>query len=163
MFAHSSAEVVKPWTDPPQVLWKQPVGPAHSSPVVANGVVYAFYQSGRADDALAAFDAVSGKRLWENSYDRKPFSPPFGAGPRSTPTVDGDAVYMLGARGDLAGLDAATGQLRWQKNLVGDFGGRVMAQWGYCESPLVDGDKLVCCPGSEDGTVAGKPVEGRRD
>ncbi|MFO0810264.1 MAG: hypothetical protein U0746_16705 [Gemmataceae bacterium] len=49
------------------------------------------------------------------------------------------------------GLD---GKVRWQKNMVKDLGGRVMAQWGWCESPLVDGDTLICCPGYEDGTVA---------
>ena len=101
-----------PWTDPPKVLWKQPVGDAHSSPVVADGVVYAFYKpKGKDADALAAFDATTGEKMWEKSYDREKFSPPFGDGPRGTPTVDGGKVYTLGGTGVLACWDAKTGDV----------------------------------------------------
>ena len=83
-----SPETMSPWKDPPKALWRQPVGDAHSSPVVANGVVYAFFKpTGKDADALAAFDAKTGEKKWEKSYDREKFSPPYGVGPRGTPVL----------------------------------------------------------------------------
>ena len=86
--AVDAAEKVEPWKAPPKVLWKKPVGDAHSSPVVAGGVVYAFYSpKGKNADALAAFDAATGEMKWEKSYERQEYKGLFGNGPRSTPAV----------------------------------------------------------------------------
>src|SRR5688500_10999351 len=83
---NTTADVVEPWTGDPKAVWRKPVGDAHSSPVVADGVVYAFYQpKGKNADALAAFDAKTGERKWEKSYEREEYKPLFGNGPRSTP------------------------------------------------------------------------------
>ncbi len=68
-------------------------------------------------------------------------------GPRCTPTVDGQAVYALGTDGDLLCLDADSGQRRWARNLVNDFQGKFMSVWKFSESPLIDGDRLICTPG----------------
>jgi outer membrane protein assembly factor BamB len=76
-----------------------------------------------------------------------------GDGPRGTPTVDGDFVYIEGGNGDVACLDAATGKTVWSVNLRSDFGGGVPG-WGYSESPLVVGDWLIVTPGGKAGTVA---------
>src|SRR5947199_10237939 len=68
---NTTPEAVEPWTGDLKPLWKKPVGDAHSSPVVAGGLVYAFYEpKGKNADALAAFDAATGGRKWEKSYDR---------------------------------------------------------------------------------------------
>jgi outer membrane protein assembly factor BamB len=71
---------------------------------------------------------------------------------RSTPTVDGTNVYALGSDGDLVCLDAVTGEVRWQRNLRADFGGKP-GTWAYSESPLVDGDLVVCTPGGAEATL----------
>jgi outer membrane protein assembly factor BamB len=76
----------------------------------------------------------------------------WGSGPRSSPTVDGDAVYILGARGDLFRLKVADGNKVWAVNLKKDFGGNV-PDWGYSESVLIDGDHLICKPGGKNGTM----------
>ena len=87
------------------------------------------------------------------------------AGPNATPTIDGDRVYALGGFGGLVCVDAATGREHWRVNLPKDLGGAVNPiggglkdptplGWGYAAAPLVDGDKLICCPGSEQGSVA---------
>src|SRR5262249_19185408 len=73
-------------------------------------------------------------------------------GPRCTPTVDGERLYALGLNGDLVCLDCATGQLHWRRDLRKDFSGSV-GGWGYSESPLVDGDKLLCTPGGRKATL----------
>ncbi len=73
------------------------------------------------------------------------------AGPRCTPTVDGDSVYALGQFGDFVCLEAATGKERWRKNLGSDFGGK-SSGWNYTESPLVEGDKVMFTPGGAKGS-----------
>jgi len=61
-------------------------------------------------------------------------------------------LYALGSDGDLVCLETATGKPRWQKHLETDFGGR-RGNWAYAESPLVDGDVLVCTPGGSEATL----------
>lgn len=81
----------------------------------------------------------------------------WGDGPRSTPTVDGNRVYALGGQGILICSDIKGTKL-WAKDLVKDFGGKIMESnegltWGFCESVLVDGDRVVCCPGGQAGVM----------
>src|SRR5258708_2218642 len=96
---------------------------------------------------VMARDAGDGHELWAT-----PVGGPGGDPPSSTPTVDGDRVYALGAQGDLLCLKAADGKKVWHKSFVKDFGGSVPT-WKFCESPLVDGDKLVCTPGGAKATM----------
>jgi outer membrane protein assembly factor BamB len=66
--------------------------------------------------------------------------------------VDGDLVFAMSSDGDLACFDAAGGEKRWAKHLRNDFGG-AMNKWAYAESPLVDGDLLICTPGGSRATL----------
>ncbi|WP_254512192.1 outer membrane protein assembly factor BamB family protein [Anatilimnocola floriformis] len=75
-----------------------------------------------------------------------------GDGPRGTPTVDGDRVYVEGGNGDVACLEAATGKTIWHVNLRADFGGGTPG-WGYSESPLIVDDMVVVTPGGKGGTL----------
>jgi outer membrane protein assembly factor BamB len=111
------------------------------------------------NEAIIALDAGTGEKIWSTpiGWASKLSA---GDGPRSTPTVSSGAVYGLGGNGDLACLDAATGKIRWQKNIVKEFDGGVPG-WGICESVLIDGDKLICTPGGNKGTlVALNPANG---
>jgi len=76
-----------------------------------------------------------------------------GDGPRGTPTIDGDYVYVEGGNGDLTCIEAATGKTVWHVNLSQDLGGG-RPGWGYCESPLIDGDLVIVTPGGKQGTIA---------
>lgn len=76
-----------------------------------------------------------------------------GDGPRGTPTVDGDRVFVEGAFGDVTCLEAATGKTVWHLNLSKDLGGG-RPGWGYCESPLIVDDRVIVTPGGSKGTVA---------
>jgi outer membrane protein assembly factor BamB len=158
----ASPEKVPAWTDPPKVLWRQPVGEGHSSPVVAGGVAYTFYQPrGRDADALAAFDAKSGERKWERSYDRAKFTPPYGSGPRGTPTVDGGKVYTLGNTGVLACWDAKTGDVAWKVDTLKEFNAKNLF-FGVSTSPTVVGDKVVVMVGGKGhGIVAFDKATGK--
>jgi outer membrane protein assembly factor BamB len=86
-----------------------------------------------------------------------------GDGPRGTPTVDDDRVYVEGGNGDFLCLEAATGKTIWYVNLRTDFGGGTPG-WGYSESPLIVDDLVIITPGGKGGTLlalnklTGKPV-----
>src|SRR5262249_37992220 len=71
---------------------------------------------------------------------------------RSTPTVDGAYLYALGSDGDLACLELAAGKVRWQKNVRTEFDGKP-GVWAYAESPLVDGNAVICTPGGSRATL----------
>ena len=159
-----SAEKVAPWKEAPKVLWKQPLGEAHSSPVVANGVVYAFFKVAKKDaEALAAFDAVTGEKKWEKSYDREKFTPPFGEGPCGTPAVDVEHVYTIGSTGVLACWNAANGDIVWKVDTLKEFKAKNLF-FGISTSPTVVGKNVVVMVGGKGaGIVAfdkttGKPV-----
>jgi outer membrane protein assembly factor BamB len=77
----------------------------------------------------------------------------WGDGPRGTPTVDGKHLYALGGQGELVCVETEKGTVVWRKNLIKDFDGEMMSEWGYSESPLVDGDLVICTPGGAKGTV----------
>ncbi len=127
-------------------------GVGHAGIAVANGRLYSM--GGRGDDEYVyAVDLRTGKALWSQKIGSL-FENNWGDGPRGTPTVDGDRVYALGAQGDLVCVDAETGKRLWAVSLPNDLGGRMMSGWGYTESPLVDGDRLVCSPGGSQGTLA---------
>lgn len=143
----------------PPLAWQTTgAGEGYSSFSVAGGRLFTL--GARQDtEYVIAFDAASGKRLWEVANGRR-FSNDRGDGPRATPTVDGDRVYAFGSSGDLSVLDAATGKVFWTQNLLQKFGGSNI-QWGLSESPLVLSDRiLVAAGGSGAGIVALKKTDG---
>lgn len=152
---NTTSETVEPWTGDLKAVWRKPVGDAHSSPVVADGIVYAFYQpKGKNADALAAFDAKTGELKWEKSYERAEYKPPFGNGPRSTPAVSGGKVFTYGGTGILACWDAKTGELDWKAEPLKEFKtGNPF--FGTSTSPIVvDGKVVVMVGGKGSGVVA---------
>jgi outer membrane protein assembly factor BamB len=103
--------------------------------------------------AVIALD-LSGKILWTTKIGpTSSMGNPEWTGARCTPTVDGDRVFAVGDGGDLVCLAADEGKLIWHVNLKKDLGGSV-GGWAYTESPTIEGDKLICCPGGKQGTLA---------
>ncbi|HTU26853.1 MAG TPA: PQQ-binding-like beta-propeller repeat protein [Pirellulales bacterium] len=138
----------------PPLAWKhEGLGAGFSSVTIDRGRIFTM---GDRDDAqwVIALALDDGAELWRTRIG-EPWDPTGYSGPRCSPTIDGDRVYALGPHGDLVCLRVADGEEVWHKNLIQDFGGKVHSVWGYSESPLVDGDKLVCTPGGpEAGIVA---------
>lgn len=157
-----TTEVVPVWAGKPTVAWKTDVGPAHSSPVVAGGVVYLFDQPPKQNaDRLSAYELATGKPRWSKTYDRPEFNPPFGAGPRGTPSVVGGKVYTLGGTGVLACWDARTGDVLWQRDTLKDFKAENLV-FGISASPLVsDGKVFVNVGGKGAGLVAFDAATGK--
>lgn len=143
------------WKDKPKEVWKKAVGEAHSSPVVANGLVYVFAKVDKKEaESLTAFDAKTGEEKWTKSYERAKFTPPFGNGPRGTPTVDGDRVFTLGSTGLLTCWDAKTGDQKWQTDTLKEFGAKNLF-FGVSTSPTVVGKVVVLMVGGKGAGVVG--------
>jgi outer membrane protein assembly factor BamB len=106
------------------------------------------------DEFVNALNASDGKVVWSVRIGKvgNPDQNPNFPAARSTPTVDGALLYALGSDGDLVCLESATGKVRWKRSLRTDVAG-MAPRWAYAESPLVDGDVLVCVPGGNDATV----------
>jgi outer membrane protein assembly factor BamB len=127
------------------------LGAGFSAVSVADGRVFTMGLIGN-DEKVFAMNERDGRPVWSVSTGGGAYRDNTGDGPRCTPTVVGDRVYALGAQGDLVCLDARTGQRRWGKNVLKEFGGRA-GHWGICESPLVDGEKVIVTPGGRGATM----------
>ena len=135
------------------LLWElKGCGTGYSSVSIVDGRLFTMGDrpdgDGKSQQFVIAFDLQTRKELWATKI-----GPPHSDGSRCTPTIDGDRLYALGTDSDLVCLDTATGTLKWKKNLQDDFGGKMMSMWKWSESPLVDGDKVVCTPGVQDAVL----------
>jgi len=147
--------LLKEWTkDGPPLAWKiKGLGGGYSGPSIAAGRIFGMGNRGD-DEVIWALSEKDGKELWATRLGPafKQQAPQGKEGPGCTPTVDGERLYVLGLGGDLACLQVKDGKIIWQHSLPGDFGGRV-PRWSYRESPLVDGDKVICTPGGQDAML----------
>src|SRR5262245_4133862 len=131
-----SAESVSPWKSAPKVLWRKAVGNAYSSPVVAGGRVFVHSAvAGKEEEIVQAFDAVTGKPLWSDTYKRPAYNSVLGRGPRATPTVAGGKLFTIGINGVLSGYDAEKGKRLWQVDLYKELEA-TLPRFGVCSSPL---------------------------
>jgi outer membrane protein assembly factor BamB len=144
--------LIQSWpVEGPKVIWKVPVGDGYSAISVSNGRLFTMF-SQQNDELVCSFDATTGKEIWRYKLDSN-FVNDQGNGPRGTPTVDGDVVYVLGAQDMLAALNAKDGTKIWDHNLLKEMGGKVPI-WGASSSPLVEKDTLIVpVGGSENNAV----------
>ena len=149
----------------PTVLWRKPCGMGYAGPAVTQGKVFVpdrVLDEGKKNpdnpfarvgvegvDRLLCLDEKTGEQLWKVK-NKVEYRVSYAAGPRCTPTVDGDMLYWLDTMGDLFALETKTGKQVWKKNYRSDFGGELPV-WGYVSHPLVDGDRLICLIGGAEG------------
>ncbi|HEY1381252.1 MAG TPA: PQQ-binding-like beta-propeller repeat protein [Gemmataceae bacterium] len=153
----ASAEVVKPWTDAPKILWRTAVGSGHSSPIVAGGRVYLHSKAaGKDAERLVAYDVADGKEVAAADMARDPFASPFGAGPRATPVgLPGGGVVGYGVTGQMIGLAAADKPLPFDggwPNPVKQFHAPI-PKFGVSSSPLADGDRVIVMVGGKGASL----------
>jgi outer membrane protein assembly factor BamB len=134
----------------PPLAWKKgQLGGGDSAPSIAAGRIFAMGNRGD-DEVVWALSEKDGKELWVTRLGPafQQGWPQAKEGPGCTPTVDGERLYVIGLAGNVVCLKVEDGAILWQKNLVTDFGG-VIPTWSYRESPLIDGARLICTPGSD--------------
>ena len=148
--------LLKEWPkEGPKLLWKLPdLGSGYSTPSVVGDRLFLLANEGLENEFVAAFDLRDGKKIWSTRLGRvgNPKMQPDFPAARSSPTVDGDFLYALSSDGELACLEKDSGKTRWQKSLRADFAGKP-GTWAYAESPLIDGETLVCTPGGSQATL----------
>lgn len=138
----------------PRLAWRiEGLGGGDSAPAVANGKLFGL--SNRDDQEIVwALSEADGKEVWVSSLGAAQSQdvPQSKEGPGGTPTVDGDRLYVIGMSGRIACLDVKDGTILWQKSLTEDFGGTT-PMWSFRESPLVDGENVICTPGASDAML----------
>jgi outer membrane protein assembly factor BamB len=147
--------LLKEWPkEGPPLAWKVTgIGSGYSGPSVAAGKIFGMSNRGE-DEVVWALSEKDGKELWATRLGPafKQQAPQGKEGPACTPTVDGERLYVEGLGGEVACLQVKDGKILWQRSLTTDFGGRP-PMWSYRESPLVDGDKVICTPGAQDAML----------
>lgn len=142
--------LMKSWpAEGPKLLWStDSLGKGYSSPSIARGMVYVTGKVNK-DEYLYAFDMQGQPKwktlfgqAWKNSFPES----------RTTPTIDGDRVYVISGMGQLVCLDARSGAIKWSIHAVEKFKGDYSG-WGISESPLIDGDLVYCTPGGADASI----------
>ena len=134
--------------DGPEVLWRIPLGDGYSGVSISQGRAYTMSALGD-DEFVICLEASNGKEIWRFRTDSR-YVEGNGDGPRSTPTVDGDSVFVLSAKGRLYALHAKSGEKLWEHNFVKEFGSSIPT-WGFTTSALVENDFLLVEVGGEAG------------
>jgi outer membrane protein assembly factor BamB len=148
-----------PASGPPMMWSISNLGSGYGSIAIKDDRI--FVQGARdANSVIYVLNRVDGRGIWSKALGPSETNDR-GSGPRGTPTVDGDRVYVLTEHGDLACLRAADGTAIWQRNILNDFGGRQIS-WLISESPLVDGQNVIVTPGGpRAGMVALDKMTGK--
>ncbi|TWU33368.1 PQQ-binding-like beta-propeller repeat protein [Novipirellula artificiosorum] len=137
--------------DGPELAWMaEGLGSGYANVSVAGNRIYT---SGDLEDSqsVIAVDATDGSILWKTAITES--VPKHGyPGSRTTPTIDDNRLYMVSSDGKIVCLDVSNGDKIWSRDFS-DWNGKMMSGWGFSESPLVDGNKVICTPGGDKGMV----------
>jgi outer membrane protein assembly factor BamB len=146
----SAEKMLSSWpSEGPKVLWKIPIGDGLGSFAIKDGRVLTLGAYGDFEDCVA-LDLKTGQKLWSTrlgiTQDRG--RDQGGGGPGSTPTIDGDRVYVYGSLLKLTCINAADGKIVWQQDIQEKFAGQgenVMGirAWGSTASPVIEGDMVI--------------------
>jgi outer membrane protein assembly factor BamB len=145
--------LLKQWPEGgPKLLWEiAGLGPGYSPVSIKDGKRYTMGDrqvGGEKAQYVYAYDLSRRKELWAAKIGAA-----HDDGPRCTPTVDGGFVYAISTAGNMVCIAADSGKVVWLKNLLSDLGGASNPGWKFSESPLIDGDRLLCTPGGQKAVM----------
>ena len=145
-----------------QTAWSREIGQGNSGPVVAGDKLYIFHRPGK-NYLLEALHRNTGALLWKRELPAGYTGGVDGdLGPKSVPVVYQGKIFLIGAEGNLFCLDAASGELKWKKELLKDY----RAQPGYFgvgSSPIVIDGLLVINVGGRDASVVALDVNSGKE
>ena len=146
--------LLKEWPEAgPPLEWRvDGLGDGIAAPSIANGRIYTlgYFADG---EFLTALDQTTARRVWATRLGPKVNESPLMRWlSQRSPTLDDDRVYAFTTNGRLVCLQAQDGRELWSKDYPEAFGAK-RPGFGFCDYPLVDGDKLICTPGSANASV----------
>lgn len=144
----TESRLLKQWPqDGPALAWQiKGLGKGMSSVAISDGKIFTM-GARKGGQFVIAFDLASRKELWAARVSEN------GDEPNGTPCIDAGLVFAISKDGKLLCCRVQDGQEVWRKDFEKDFGGQMMSGWGYSESPLVDGEKLIVTPGGDDAVL----------
>ena len=146
----SETGLLKKWSDSgPVVLWRTPLGEGFSSIAIARGAVYTMFAEGK-DEYAVCLDAATGQERWRVKTGSNFSDWQGGNGPRSTPIIDKERAFFLGANGQLYAIDVEDGETVWSHHFQTEFISDP-PHWGFSTSPLLEGELLVVEVGGSSG------------
>jgi outer membrane protein assembly factor BamB len=147
--------LLKKWPkEGPTLAWQfEEAGAGYGTPSVADGNVFVMGNGRNGKEWILCLDEKTGKQNWALATGRIKSGGGGFPGPRCTPTYSNGRLYVIGPGGRVFCCDAKGGQFIWKREMATEFGGKEPT-WGYSESPLVDGDKVICTPGGQKTVVA---------
>ncbi len=158
--------LLQEWPDGgPKLSWSfSNAGTGYSEVSVVGDKLFTLGRRG-AENLLICLDADRGTEIWTAVLGRgatsNDYSTGWGDGPRSSATIEGEFVYALSDIGDLGCFQKSDGKTVWSVNLVTDFGGGI-PQWGYSESVLIDGDRVIVTPGGSNFLIGLDKKSGKK-
>ncbi len=148
--------LLKSWPEGgPKLLWEvNGLGKGYSSMAIVGDKLYTMGDvtpkgSSKKAQCILAYNLGTHDLLWTAKVGSRHDD----GGPRGTPTVDGDTIYAIGTSGDIVCVDAGSGSVKWTKNFQKDLEGGSNPGWRFSESPLVDGEKVLCTPGGRKAVM----------
>jgi len=142
--------ILKNWPEGgPKTLWRVSIGEGFSGITISQGRIYTMYAKGN-DEFVVCRSATDGTAIWQFRSDDIFYDTQGGNGPRSTPTVDGDLVFALGAKGKLYAISSKDGKKIWEHDLKDEFKGYIPSQ-GISTSTIIEEDLLLVDVGGEPG------------
>ncbi len=147
----------------PEFIWEATLTSPGLGGVAATAE-YVLVSDRELDDTVDVFrclKATDGKEVWSH---RTPAigTLDYGNSPRTTPLISDGNAFVLGAFGDLACVELATGKVQWSLNVRDEFDATDARKWGVCDSPLIADGKLIVAPGGEKAAlVALDPKTGK--
>lgn len=140
----------------PELLWKQKITDSFSGIVIVDNIIYTNSSDTvnlPGSEILAAYKVETGEQIWATEFDSVFIDPDgWGNGPRSTPYVDEETVYVQSSFAKLAAVNKADGKLKWTVDFMKEFG-TVRPRWGYSSTLSIVNDVIFAYAAGNEGNA----------
>jgi outer membrane protein assembly factor BamB len=143
----------------PKVLWKTAVCEGYAGAAIRDGRIYLNdYSDKKKEHLIRCISLADGKDIWQWGYPVE-VRPNHGI-TRTVPAIGQKLVFSLDPKCRFHALDAKTGKIIWQKNLVQDYKATIPG-WYAGQNPLIDGDRVLLATGGDALIIAFDQATGK--